>query len=281
MSSFEVDAAMPSPTEITVAQLCRLVGLPGAPVLADVRTEEEFNSGPQLIPTAHRHASTGVEVWWRRYAGQPIVVLCQSGGTSSQAVAARLRHEGLEAQTLAGGYDAWREFRQPLVRASRIPRRDDEGRTVWVTRARPKVVRVACPWLIRRFVDPSAVFLFVASSEVGAVAERFGATAFDIENVFWSHRGEFCTFDVMVREFGLSTPPLERLATMVRAADTARLDLSPEAPGLLAASLGLSRIYDDDLEQLNAGCLLYDAFYRWCRDATKETHNWPTNKVKP
>jgi rhodanese-related sulfurtransferase len=124
MSSFEVDAAMPS--QITVAQLCRLVGLPGALVLADVRTEEEFNSGPLLIPTAHHHASTGVEVWCRRYAGQPIVVVCQSGGPSSQAVAARLRHEGFEAQTLAGRYDAWREFRQPPVRASRIPRRDDE-----------------------------------------------------------------------------------------------------------------------------------------------------------
>jgi hypothetical protein len=135
--------------------------------------------------------------------------------------------------------------------------------------------------LIRRFIDPAAVFLFVTSSEVEAVAQRFNAAPFDIDNVFWSHRGELCTFDVMVQEFGLSTRPLERLATMVRAADTARLDLSPEAPGLLAASLGLSRMYDDDLEQLSAGMLLYDAFYRWCRDATNELHNWPTNKVKP
>jgi len=126
----------------------------------------------------------------------------------------------------------------------------------------------------------AAVFLYVAPAEVEPVAQRFEATPFDIENMFWSHRGELCTFDVMVKEFGLSTPPLERLATMVRAADTARLDLSPEAPGLLAASLGLSRMYDDDLEQLSAGMLLYDAFYRWCRDASKETHNWSTNKVK-
>jgi hypothetical protein len=90
--------------------------------------------------------------------------------------------------------------------------------------------------------------------------------------VFWSHRGELCTFDVMIEEFGLATPPLLRLATMVRAADTGRLDLSPEAPGLLAASLGLSRMYSDDLEQLEAGLMLYDAFYRWCRDAVDETH---------
>jgi hypothetical protein len=180
-----------------------------------------------------------------------------------------------------GGWLGWIEAEPPTVPVDKIPKRDGRGRTVWVTRSRPKIDRIACPWLIRRFVDPAAVFLFVTSEEVVSVAERFDATPFDIEHVFWSHRGELCTFDVMVKEFGLSTPALERLAVMVRAADTARLDLSPEAPGLLAASLGLSRMFDDDLEQLKAGLLLYDAFYRWCRDATKETNNWPTNKVKP
>ncbi len=150
-----------------------------------------------------------------------------------------------------------------------------------MTRARPKVDRIACPWLIRRFIDPYAVFLFVAAPEVIAVGERFNATPFDIENVFWSHRGDRCTFDTMIEEFALATPPLLRLAEMVRGADTGRPDLSPEAPGLLAASLGLSRMFDDDLEQLDAGLLLYDAFYRWCRDATGETHNWPTNKARP
>ena len=153
----------------------------------------------------------------------------------------------------------------------------------WVTRERPKTDRIACPWLIRRFVDPWAVFLFVTPSEVPAVAQRFGAAPFDIEGegVFWSHRGERCTFDIMVQEFGLATEPLLRLAAIVRGADTARPDLVPEASGLLAASLGLSRMYDDDLEQLEAGIVLYDAFYRWCRDASGETHNWPTNKAKP
>jgi hypothetical protein len=97
--------------------------------------------------------------------------------------------------------------------------------------------------------------------------------------VFWSHRGERCTFDAMVEEFGLATAPLLRLATIVRGADTARPDLAPEAPGLLAASLGLSRMYADDLAQLEAGMALYDAFYRWCRDATDETHNWPAKKA--
>lgn len=115
-----------------------------------------------------------------------------------------------------------------------------------------------------------------------AVAERFGGAAFDIDdpNAFWSHRGELCTFDVMIEELGLAFPPLLHLATLLRGADTERPDLAPEAPGLLAASLGLSRIYTDDLAQLDAGMVLYDAFYRWCRDATEETHNWPTNKPK-
>ena len=110
------------------------------------------------------------------------------------------------------------------------------------------------------------------------MGERFGAAPFDIEGdaVFWSHRGELCTFDVMVEEFGLAAlPALARLARIVRGADTARLDLEPEAAGLLAASLGLSRMYRYDLAQLDAGMFLYDAFDRWCRDATDETHNWP------
>lgn len=115
-------------------------------------------------------------------------------------------------------------------------------------------------------------------AEVEAVADRFNAAAFDIENVFWSHRGALCTFDVMIEEFGLNTEPLSRLAAIVRGADTARPDLAPEAPGLLAASLGLSRLFSDDLEQLEAGMILYDAFYRWCRDATDETHNWPNRR---
>jgi hypothetical protein len=149
---------------------------------------------------------------------------------------------------------------------------------VWVTRSRPKIDRIACAWLIRRFVDPAAVFLFVAPAEVRAVAERFNGAPFDVEGVFWSHRGERCTFDTMLDELGLRTEPLAKLSTMVRAGDTARLDLAPEAAGLLAASLGLSRMYLDDLEQLEAAMTLYDAFYRWARDASDETHDWPTNK---
>jgi hypothetical protein len=124
------------------------------------------------------------------------------------------------------------------------------------------------------------VFLFVAPSEVEGVAERFGAMPYDIEGVFWSHGGETCTFDTMLDEFGIATPALDRLATIIRGADTARLDFAPECAGLLAASLGLSRMHTDDLAQLEAGMPLYDAFYRWARDATGETHNWPATSGK-
>lgn len=246
-----------------------------------MRLNEDFSADPRLIPGAVRRSHLDVQDWAPRLIGQSVVVVCNKGEHLSEGTAAWLRCSNVAAEILEGGHLGWRKAELPTVPADKIPRRDEHGRTVWVTRSRPKIDRIACPWLIRRFVDRAAVFMFVTSAEVAAVAKRFEATAFDIENVFWSHRGELCTFDIMVQEFGLSTPPMERLATMVRAADTAHLDLSPEAPGLLAASLGLSRMFDDDLEQLNAGLLLYDAFYRWCRDATKESHNWPTNKVKP
>lgn len=272
---------MSSYTSISSDKLSRLIGTANAPTLIDVRMDEDFAADPRLIPGATRRSHRDIQDWASGLAGQSLVVICQKGQKLSEGTAAWLRHNDIAAETLEGGHAGWKAAGLPTVSADKVPKRDGRGRTVWVTRSRPKVDRIACPWLIRRFVDPSAVFLFVAPAEVGAVAERFEATPFDVEDVFWSHRGELCTFDVMVQEFGLSTPPLERLATMVRAADTARLDLSPEAPGLLAASLGLSRMYDDDLEQLSAGMLLYDAFYRWCRDATKEAHNWPTNKVKP
>lgn len=113
---------------------------------------------------------------------------------------------------------------------------------------------------------------------MSAVAEVFGAVPFDIDGAFWSHRGERCTFDTMLNEFGLASDALARLATIVRGADTDRHDLAPQAAGLLAVSLGLSRMYRDDLEQLDATMALYDALYRWCRDAVEETHDWPASR---
>jgi hypothetical protein len=182
---------------------------------------------------------------------------------------------------LEGGAEGWAEAGLPLVRETVLPPRDARGRTAWVTRARPKVDRIACPWLIRRFVDPAAVILFVAPAEVAGVSERLDAAPFDVEGAYWSHRGDSCTFDTMVDEFGLAgLPALERLAIIVRGADTARPEIAPQAAWLLAVSLGLSRMYADDHEQLEAGMPLYDAFYRWCRDAVDETHDWVSHVPK-
>lgn len=268
---------MPPPTMLAAGQLSRLIGLPDTPALIDVRTDDDYAADPRMLPGATRRDYRDVSTWAAGYApGSRAIVVCQQGLKLSQGVAAWLRHAGVDAESLEGGHDAWIAAGGPVVRPDTLPARNAQGQTVWVTRARPKVDRIACPWLIRRFVDPRAVFLFVAPPEVMAVAKRFGAAAFDVDGVFWSHRGELCTFDVMVEEFGLHSAALDRLAAIVRAADTARLDLAPEAAGLLAASLGLSRMHKDDLAQLDAGLALYDAFYRWSRDATEETHNWPS-----
>jgi rhodanese-related sulfurtransferase len=270
---------MSSFNTISVDKLARLVGTPGSPAIVDVRTEEDFSADSRLIPASLRRSHVDPWRWTGEFSGRAVIVVCQKGLKLSQGVAAWLRHAGIVAESLEGGFAAWAEAGQPAVPHEKLPQRDGESRTVWVTRERPKIDRIACPWLIRRFVDPRAVFLFVAPAEVQAVGERFSATPFDIEGVFWSHRGELCTFDVMVEEFGLGTEALRRLARIVRGADTARLDLEPEAPGLLAVSLGLSRMFSADLTQLEAGLPLYDAFYRWCRDATEETHNWPAAKA--
>ena len=267
---------MPAINAITADKLARLVGTPGCPAIVDVRDPDSA-----LIPGSIRRDAQAVPIWASALSASAALVVCDHGGANSAGVAAWLRQAGIRAETLEGGIAAWRDAGLPLVDESRLPLRDAEGRTIWVTRARPKVDRIACPWLIRRFVDPAALFLFVAPGEVAGVVERFGATPFDVDGVFWSHRGEQCTFDVMVEEFGLSGfPALARLALIVRGADTAHPEIAPQSAGLLAASLGLSRMYSDDLEQLEAGMALYDAFYRWARDAVDETHDWVSHQPK-
>ncbi len=275
---------MSSVNSISREKLVRLVGVRHSPALIDVRSGEDFTADPRFIPGAVRRSSETVASWASEYVARTTVVVCQQGLQVSEGVAAWLRHEGAaSAEVLTGGHAAWVAGGLPLISEAKLPPRDPKGRTVWVTRARPKVDRIACPWLIRRFVDPAAVFLFVAPSEVRGVAERHSGAAFDIEDegAVWSHKGDLCTFDLMVREFGLSdVEPLQRLAVIVRGADTAKPDLAPEASGLLAASLGLSRMFDDDLAQLDAGMLLYDALFRWARDAANERHDGASHRLR-
>ncbi len=266
---------MASYNEISVSALSRLVGTPDCPVLLDVRIDEDFDDDPKLIPGAYRHSFLDVASLADELRGKSVVVFCQKGLKISQGAAAVLRNNGVKAEVLEGGQFGWRDAGHPTVLAEKLPPLDTFGRTVWVTRHRPKIDRIACPWLIRRFIDSKAQFLFVAESQVNNVAERFNATPFDIPDVFWSHRGDNCTFDTIIEEFGIENEALACLAQIVRGADTNRHDLAPQAAGLLAVSLGLSRMYRDDLAQLEAGMTIYDAFYRWARDATGEGHDWP------
>jgi rhodanese-related sulfurtransferase len=272
---------VPAINSISADKLFRLIGTSGCPAIIDVRSAADFAADARLLPGAVRRDGATAADWAGAWTGRSTVIVCGDGHALSEGVAAWLRDAGADAELLDGGVRGWSAAGYPMVPEKALPPRDAHGRTLWVTRARPKVDRIACPWLIRRFVDPDAVFLFVTPSQVAEVADTFAATPFDVEGVRWSHEGDRCTFDAMVDAFGLSAfPALAHLAMIVRGADTARPDLVPEAAGLLAVSLGLSRLYADDLEQLDAGMLVYDALYRWCRDARGETHDWTAHQAR-
>lgn len=262
---------MPAPNEITPNQLLRLIGTSKCPVIVDICTAEDHALDPVLIPTAIRASHTDIPAIQSRIGDRPAVIVCQKGKKLSQAVAAYLRADGLRAEFLSGGMVAWRGMQDaPSVPSASIPG-PVNGASLWVTRHRPKIDRIACPWLIRRFIDPAARFLFVAPSEVLNVTDRMGATAFDVDGAVLAHSAGQCTFDAMLRTFNLATPALRRMADIIRAADTGR-GSHPAAAGLLAVSVGLSRQYRDDNQQLDAGMTLYDALYLWARDGFEETH---------
>jgi hypothetical protein len=145
----------------------------------------------------------------------------------------------------------------------------------WITRERPKIDRIACPWLIARFIDKEPEFLYVPARDVLRIAQEQGATPYDVPGVELTHVGELCSFDAFLAKYALHDPALNHLAEIVRGADTARLDLTPQSAGLYALSLGLSRNHGDDHEMLRHGMVMYDALYAWCRECQGETHNWP------
>jgi hypothetical protein len=145
----------------------------------------------------------------------------------------------------------------------------------WITRERPKIDRIACPWLIARFIDDVPEFLFVPPRDVLPEAERTGAIPYDVPGVELTHVGELCSFDAFLARYGFDAPALQQLAQIVRGADTSRLDLTPQSAGLYALSLGLSHNFSDDHEMLKHGMVMYDALYAWCRACQGEAHNWP------
>ena len=188
----------------------------------------------------------------------------------------RLSEHGIGARYLEGGMDAWKAAQGPLDAKP-------AGRgTRWVTRERPKIDRIACPWLVARFIDRDAEFLYVPAPQVGEVAQAQEAVPYDVAGVHFTHEGERCSFDAFTRHYRLgSDPALERLALIVRAADTATLDRSQEAPGLLAISLVMSETIRDDILLLEQAMLVYDSLYAWCKIARDETHSWPQTKGVP
>ena len=257
-------------------ELWSLIATPDAPAVVDVRRSDAYDASPHLLPAAlHRDAAKARQ--WSAETRGPIVVACKAGHDLSQRAAAELRADGHDAHVLAGGYEAWLAAGLPLNDKAALDRIAPARPSVWVTRRRPKIDRVACPWLIRRFLDPQARILFVDPDQVLPVARESGAIPFDVPDVELSHVGERCSFDTMLALFGLENDAhLQRLALIVRGADTARPDLAPEAAGLHAVSLGLSALAgDDDHGLLTRGFLVYDALFAWLRFAAEERHNWP------
>ena len=255
---------------VTPVELYVAVGTAAAPTIIDARPEAAFAADDRMLVSAVRQSAPDVGEWRRHLpVTRPVVVHCVHGREVSQNAAAALRGAGIDARYLEGGIAAWAELGLPLRK--KVANTSDR----WVTRERPKIDRIACPWLIRRFIDPEASFLYVPTERVFDVAATTGATAYDIPGAEpFSHDGELCSFDAFLRIYEIRDPALDTLAVIVRGADTARLDLAPQAAGLAALSLGLSANFPDDHAMLEHGLVMYDAFYAWCRSCQGEIHGW-------
>lgn len=250
-------------TSITAAQLKSEIAAARPPIVIDVRRQPAFIESSDMLAGAIRRVPEDVGTWGKSLpAASTVVVYCVHGHQVSQSAAAALREAGVAASFLEGGLEeGWKGAEGSL------DRKPAGAGTRWVTRERPKIDRIACPWLISRFVDSGAEFLYVPSNHVQAVARDKDAVPYDVAGVHFAHDGELCSFDAFLKHYRLADPALQKLATIVRGADTSRLDLAPQASGLLAISQGLSRNFADDHEMLEHGMLIYDALYSWCEDA--------------
>jgi rhodanese-related sulfurtransferase len=264
------------PRPLSPSTLFTSLGHAASPLVIDVRRREAFESAPDLIASATWRDPFAVADWAKYLPRhRAIAVYCVHGHEISQHAAAALRSAGLDAVYLESGIESWKAAGHPLIRkmpdcavpsAVNAPSR-------WVTRERPKIDRIACPWLIRRFIDPFARFDYVPANEVLSYAKTHGAIAYDVPDVRFTHRDDRCSFDALIEDSGLHDPALDTLAAIVRGADTGQPDLTPQSAGLLAASLGLSALHSDDHVMLEHGLALYDAFYAWAKSARGEVHN--------
>jgi rhodanese-related sulfurtransferase len=288
---FSVDTALPS---LSPAELPALLGRADTPLLLDVRRRPVFAASESILPGAMHCAPEDLPAFARREPPRAAIVYCAYGHNVSEDAVRTLRAAGWDARALRGGIEggepgvdaladiaAWRTAPLPRIR-----KRPDFGVTGerpsrWITRTRPKIDRIACPWLILRFIDPRAQFFYVPTDEVFTQAARLDAVPYDIPDAPISHEWERCSFDALLKAFGLQDPALDQLATIVRGADTSRPDIAPQSAGLLALSLGLSRLHADDHAMLQQALPLYDAFYAWCRDCQGEAHNWRAHEPAP
>ena len=255
---------------ITAADLrAKLVGAE-PPIVIDVCRRAAFMAASDMIGGALRRDPERVGAWAKTLpAASSVVVYCVHGHEVGKNTAAALVRAGIRASYLEGGLEeGWKPAKGSL------DRKPVNAATRWVTRERPKIDRIACPWLISRFVDPEAEFVYVPSKDVLKAAKERDAVPYDVADVHFTHDGELCSFDAFIKHYRLNDPALKELATIVRGADTARLDLAAQAPGLAAVSLGLSRNFGDDHEMLKHGMVMYDALYTWCKEGKQEVHTW-------
>jgi rhodanese-related sulfurtransferase len=292
---FSVDTATPSHSNsrsISRAELTALLGRADAPLILDVRRTPRFAQSDRLLAAAQHCAPEHVARFAASETPGQVVVYCVHGHEVSQIAAQVLGQAGWDARYLSGGIEGgetgvdapgdiagWRAQPLPVIR-----KRPDLGVTGvqpsrWITRERPKIDRIACPWLVKRFIDPRAEFFYVPTERVFDEAKRLAAVPYDIADAPITHVWERCSFDALIEAFGLCDPALDALATIVRGADTDRLSMVPQSAGLLAFSLGLSRLHADDHEMLAAALPLYDALYEWCRAAQGERHSWSAHTV--
>ncbi len=261
-------------SSITSAELYARLGTGTAPLVIDVRRDAVFADADRLIASAFHRSPDRVESWAHDLvhdvaADRPVTVYCVHGHEVSQSVVTVLRALGFNTTYLEGGIEGWVE--------KGLPTRRNIGSQPgkWITRERPKIDRIACPWLIRRFIDARSQFLYVPTAKVVAAAAALNATPYDIDGVEFTHEGDKCSFDTIIRIYDIRDPALDRLAVIVRGADTSRHDLAPQCGGLFAISLGLSANFSNDHEMLAHGMVIYDALFAWCRSLQAETHNWP------
>jgi rhodanese-related sulfurtransferase len=265
---------MTMPALVNVDSMYAQLALPTSPTVVDVRSNAEYEANPRMLPGARRRDPHQVGEWASSLPRERAIAIYDSnGGAASRSTVQALAALGCQATYLEGGLDRWMSAGRSTVRAR--PEFNVPGTSRWVTRERPKIDRLACPWLIRRFIDPDALFFYTPAQRVRAEAEALRAQPYDIADVTFSHRGPHCSFDAFLVEFDLHDESLDRLADIVRAADTGEPERSPQAHGLLAISLGLSATIAEDVLLLEQAMPLYDALYAWCKIARNETHSWP------